>query len=289
MFRFVEQEKATWPVQVMCHVLDVSASGFYAWQKRAPSKRAQRDDQLSLAIAKIHRESRATYGAPRVHFELAEDYGVSCSRKRVARLMRALQLQGAHRRKFVRTTWRDETRAPAPDLVRRNFKPLRPDELWVGDITYIPTWAGFLYLSVVVDAFTRRVVGWRMSDSLDTQVVIEALEMALHNRRPKDVIHHSDRGCQYTSIAFGRRCREAGVVPSMGSVGDAYDNALAESFFATLEKELIAHSSWKNRTEARLAVFDYIEGFYNTRRRHSSIGMLSPIEFERRFLNLVAA
>src|SRR5258708_2088210 len=203
--------------------------------------------------------------------------------------MRALQLQGVHRRKFVRTTQRDDTLAPAPDLVCRNFNPLGPDELWVADITYVPTWAGYLYLAVVVDAYTRRVVGWRMSDTLHTELVLGALEMALHNRRPKAVIHHSDRGCQYTSLAFGRRCRQAGVVPSMGSVGDAYDNAMAESFFATLEKELIARNAWKNRTAARLAVFDYVEGFYNPHRRHSSLSMLSPAEFERRLLPSSAA
>jgi putative transposase len=289
VFRFVEQEKASNPVSVTCRVLGVSPSGFYAWQRRPPSARAQRDDELSVHISGIHKRSRGTYGVPRVHFELAADHGVSCSRKRVARLMRALQLQGVHRRKYVRTTRRDETLAPAPDLVRRNFNPHGPNELWVGDITYVPTWSGFLYLAVIVDAFTRRVVGWRMADTLHTEVVLEALEMALHNRKPKDVIHHSDRGSQYTSMAFGRRCREAGVIPSMGSVGDAYDNAMAESFFATLEKELIARSSWKNRTEARLAVFDYIEGFYNPHRRHSSLSMLSPAEFERRLLHSSAA
>jgi putative transposase len=200
-----------------------------------------------------------------------------------------MESQNRELRKFVRTTRRDDTLAPAPDLVRRNFNPLGPNQLWVSDITYVPTWAGFLYLAVVVDAFTRRVVGWRMSDSLETELVLGALEMALHNRRPTEVIHHSDRGCQYTSLAFGRRCREAGVIPSMGSVGDAYDNAMAESFFATLEKELIARHAWKNRTEARRALFDYIEGFYNPHRRHSSISMLSPAAFERRLLNASAA
>jgi putative transposase len=196
VFRFVEQEKASSPVRVTCRVLGVSPSGFYAWQRRPPSARARQDDEFSVQIVGIHQRSRGTYGVPRVHVELAADHGVRCSRKRVARLMRALQLEGVHRRKFVRTTRRDDTLAPAPDLVRRNFNPLGPNQLWVSDITYVPTWAGFLYLAVVVDAFTRRVVGWRMSDSLETEVVLGALEMALHNRRPTEVIHHSDRGCQ---------------------------------------------------------------------------------------------
>src|SRR5208282_1582018 len=202
-------------------------------------------------------------------------------RKRVARLMRHAGLAGVSRRKSTVTTVRDGARQ-APDLVDRNFTANRPNMLWVADITYIPTWAGFLYLAVVLDAFSRRIVGWSMATTLHTQVVLDALDMALWQRRPSGVIHHSDQGSQYTSIEFGKRCREAGVRPSMGSVGDAYDNAMAESFFATLECELLDRRRFKTQAEARMAVFEFIEGFYNPRRRHSSLGYMSPVEFERR-------
>jgi putative transposase len=208
--------------------------------------------------------------------------GVSVSRKRVARLMRQAGLRGVSRRRFVVTTVRDKDRQPAPDLVQRDFEAAGPNQLWVADITYIPTWAGFLYLAVVLDAWSRRAVGWAMATHLRTELVLEALEMAVRQRQPRGVIHHSDQGSQYTSIAFGKRCREAGVRPSMGSVGDAYDNALCESFFATLECELLARRRFATPAEARLGVFDFIEGFYNPRRRHSALGYLSPLEFERR-------
>jgi putative transposase len=193
---------------------------------------------LTEEIRAIHAHSRGAYGAPRVHAELAA-LGVHVSRKRVARLMQAAGLAGVSRRPFVTTTRRDPTARPAPDLVQRTFTADRPDRLWVADITYIPTWAGFLYLAAVLDAWSRRVVGWSMATHLRTELVLNALNMAIGQRRPAQVIHHSDQGCQYTSIAFGLRCREAGVRPSMGSVGDAYDNALCESFFATLECELL--------------------------------------------------
>jgi len=190
-------------------------------------------------------------------------------------------LAGVSRRRFVTTTARDGGRQ-APDLVERAFKAEAPNRLWVADITYIPTWSGFLYLAIVLDAFSRRVVGWSMSLTLKTDIVLAALNMALAVRKPKSVIHHSDQGSQYTSIAFGARCREAGVRPSMGSVGDAYDNAMAESFFATLECELLDRRRFKTPAEARMAVFAFIEGFYNPRRRHSGLGYLSPVAFERR-------
>jgi putative transposase len=198
--------------------------------------------------------------------------------------MRLAGLEGVHRRRFVRTTVRDETAAPAPDLVRRTFIAPAPDRLWVADITYLPTWQGFLYLAAVVDAFSRRVVGWSMAGHLRTSLILDAIDMAITRRRPAaGLVHHSDRGTQYTSFAFGRRAREAGISLSMGSVGDAYDNAMAESFFASLETELIDRSSWRTRAEAKLAVFDYIEAFYNPRRRHSALGQVSPAEFERRY------
>lgn len=284
MFRFVDEQKAHYPVATMCRVLGVSSSGYYAWRSRPASVRALADAILTEVITTIHTDSRRTYGAPRVHAELRLGHGIACGQKRVARLMRACGLQGVHRRKGFRTTRRDQSAAPAPDLLERDFGATEPDRKWVADITYVPTWSGFLFLAVAIDCFSRRVVGWAMRDHLRTDLVLEALEMALYTRRPAaGLIHHSDRGCQYTSFAFGRRCRQAGVAPSMGSVGDAFDNALAESFFATLECELIDRRSFRNRTEARLAVFDFIEGFYNPRRRHSSLGQLSPAEFERRW------
>ena len=283
MFGFVERERANYPVATMCRVLVVSTSGYYAWRKRPASARAVADAELEELIENIHEGSRRTYGAPRIHAELRDEHGILCSQKRVARLMARAGLQGVHRRKRTRTTRRDETAAPAPDLLERDFAAPGPDRKWVADITYVPTWAGFLYLAVVVDCFSRRVVGWAMRDHLRTELVLEALEMAIQVRRPpRGLVHHSDRGCQYTSYAFGKRCQRAGIMPSMGSVGDAYDNALCESFFATLECELIDRSVFRNRTDARMAVFDFVEGFYNPRRRHSALGQVSPAEFERR-------
>lgn len=283
VFRFVERERASYPVATMCRVLGVSPSGYWAWSKRPPSARARADAELTETIRAIHVDSRGTYGMPRVHAELRET-GTHCSRKRVARLMRTAGLEGVHRRRSTRTTIRDRDAATAPDLVEREFSASRPDTLWVADITYVPTWAGFLYVAVVIDVFSRRVVGWSMAGHLRTELILDALDMAISRRRPGEgLVHHSDRGTQYTSIAFGRRCREAGIALSMGSTGDAYDNAMAESFFASLETELIDRHSWRTRADARLAVFDYIEAFYNPRRRHSAIGYLSPAEFERRY------
>jgi putative transposase len=263
----------------MSRVLEVSPSGFYSWRKRPPSKREQADEMLTQEIKKIHQRSKGTYGAPRIHAELAEQ-GWHVGRKRVARLMRAADLRGVSRRKAPRTTQRRPEAQPAPDLVQRDFTASRPNELWVADITYIPTWTGFLYLAVVIDAWSRRVVGWAMATHLRTELVLAALQMAIQQRRPQDVIHHSDHGGQYTSIAFGRRCREAGIRPSMGSVGDCFDNALCESFFATLECELLDRTSFPTPAEARPAIFQFIEGWYNPHRRHSAIDYLSPNRYE---------
>jgi putative transposase len=264
-------------------VLGVSPSGYYAWRKRPLSARARADVELSAQIQAIHGESRGTYGAPRVHAELAAR-GLRLGRKRVARLMRGAGVCGISRRKQFRTTVRDDTAPPAPDLVGRRFQAAGPNQLWVADITYIATGAGFLFLAVVLDVWSRRVVGWTMAAHLRTELVLDALDMALRSRRPRQVIHHSDQGCQYTSIAFGLRCREAGVQPSMGSVGDAYDNALCESFFATLECELLDRQRFATQATARLAVFDYIEGWYNPRRRHSALDYLSPLAYEKQAL-----
>lgn len=270
-----------YPVRTMCRVLGVSPSGYYAWLRRLPSARKRRDDEMKPLVSASHARSNGTYGRPRIHEDLKEA-GMRVAAKRVRRLMKELGLEGVSRRRRTRTTRRDENARPAPDLVDRQFVAERPDQLWVADITYIPTWSGFLYLAVVMDAWSRRIVGWSMETHLRTELVLDALNMALWRRRPDGVIHHSDQGCQYTSYVFGRRCREADVRPSMGSVGDCYDNALCESFFATLECELLDRRRFRTQTEAKRAVFEFIEGWYNTRRRHSALGQLSPAEFERR-------
>jgi len=283
IYAFVESEKAYYRVNAMCRVLKVSKSGFYGWRDRPLSARAQADALLSKKIARIHRDSHETYGAPRIHFEL-RTLGVRCARKRVARLMREAGLFGCGgRRRKLRTTFRSqvERTPPAPDLVKRNFAPEAPDRLWVADITYVRSWEGWLYLSFVLDTYSRRVVGWSMANRLNTELVLDAVNMAIYNRRPAPgLIHHSDRGSQYTSVEFGSRLKEAGLLPSMGSVADAYDNSMAESFVSTLKRELIHRHSWPNRQRARTAIFEYIEGFYNTRRRHSALGHLSPSEYE---------
>jgi len=283
IYAFVEAQKATHRVSAMCRTLKVSKSGFYGWRDRAPCARDQADALLSEKIARIHRDSRETYGAPRIHFEL-RTLGVRCARKRVARLMREADLFGCGgRRRKVRTTLRSQTERtpPAPDLVKRNFTPEAPDRLWVADITYVRTWEGWLYLSFVLDTYSRRIVGWSMANHLKTELVVDAVNMAIYNRRPQPgLIHHSDRGSQYTSVEFGSRLREVGLLPSMGSVADAYDNAMAESFVSTFKRELIHRHSWPNRQSARTAIFEYIEGFYNTRRRHSALGHLSPSNSE---------
>ena len=272
--------QAMFPTKTMSRILGVSRSGYYAWRDRSPSARSIADAALTDRIKAIHADSRATYGAPRIHAELVDE-GVQVGRKRIERLMKATGIAGVSRRKAARTTFRDERVRPACDLVDRNFYADAPDQLWVADITYIPTWAGFLYLAVVLDAFSRRIVGWAMGHSLKAQLVLDALNMALTQRRPADVIHHSDQGSQYTSVAFGFRCKEAGVRPSMGSVGDAYDNAMCESFFATLECELLDRRKFQTKAAARMAIFQFIEGWYNPGRRHSAHGYQSPVNYER--------
>jgi putative transposase len=276
----VKTNQAEYPVRAMCRVLGLSPSGYYAWLKRPPSSRSIQDEALLTELERIHQQSRRTYGRPRLHAELKDD-GHRVGQNRVGRLMRLGGIRGASRRKKWRTTTRDERARPAPDLVERNFAATGPDELWVADITYIPTGAGFLFLAVVLDAWSRRVVGWAMAPHLKTTLVLQALEMALGQRKPQAVIHHSDQGTQYTSIAFGIRCKQAGVRPSMGSVGDCFDNAMCESFFATLECELLERERFRNQAEAKMKVFDFIEGWYNPRRRHSALGYRSPVDYER--------
>jgi putative transposase len=277
----VKVNQATHPVGMMCRLLKISRSGYYAWLDRPMCARKRTDLALTGKIEAIHRGSRGVYGSPMIHAELADDHQIRVGRKRVARLMRAAGLRGASLRRYVITTQPDLQSERPVDLVDRRFYTDEPDRLWVADITYIPTWSGFLYLAMVLDVFSRRVVGWAMETHLRTELILAALNMAVTQRRPSAVIHHSDRGCQYTSYAFGKRCQEAGVMPSMGSVGDAYDNAMAESFFATLERELLNRRRFHSQVEAKMAVFEYIEGWYNTRRRHSSLGYRSPVNYER--------
>ena len=276
------ENRATFPLAAMCRVLGLSPSGYYGWLTRPPSARTRRDVELQGKILLIWGGSGETYGCPRIHAELRAA-GERVSRKHVARLMRDLGIQGVTRRRFKTTTTRKDAKArPAPDLVNRNFSADGPDQLWVADITHVPTWAGWLYLAVVLDAWSRRIVGWGMAPHMRAELVEGALAMAISNRKPKGrVVHHSDQGSQYTSLAFGKRCREAGVVQSMGSVGDAYDNAMCESFFATLECELLDRSRFPTPADARREVFGFIEGFYNTRRIHSALGYESPANFER--------
>jgi putative transposase len=276
----VRAYQADYPVSVMCRVFEVTTSGFYAWSQRAPSKHRLSDLVLGDRIEAFFRASRSTYGRPRIHADL-RDVGIAVSGKRVARLMRERRIYGASRRKWTTTTVRNPHARPAPDLVDRKFVADRPDQLWVADITYVPTWAGFLYVAIVLDAFSRRVVGWAMANHLRTELVLDALNMAIYRRNPVGVVHHSDQGTQYTSIAFGQRCREAGIRPSMGSVGDCYDNAMCESFNATLECALLVRRSFPTRRDAEIAVFEFIEGWYNPHRRHSSIGYVSPNTFEQ--------
>ncbi len=273
--------QATHSVGVMCRLLHISRSGFYARVDRPMSERARSDLALTGKIAAIHRRSKDTYGSPNIHAELADEHGIRVGRKRVARLMRAAGLRGATLRRYVVTTQTDSGARPAIDLVDRQFHAEGPDRLWVADITYVPTWSGFLYLAMVLDVYSRRVVGWAMETHLRTELILAALNMAITQRRPQAVIHHSDRGCQYTSYSFGKRCREAGVMPSMGSVGDAYDNAMAASFFASLERELLNRRRFKSQAEAKMAIFEWIEGWYNPHRRHSSLGYRSPMNYER--------
>ena len=268
----------------MCQVLKVSKSGYYDWLNRPVGAREESNRVLTERLHAIHQMSDGTYGMPRAWKEL-RDQQIIVSRKRVARLMRVAQIKGVSRRRgYVVTTQRDRRERPAPDLVKRQFVAQDLNQLWVADMTYLPTWAGFLYLAVVLDVFSRKIVGWAFSVHMTTDLVVTALNMALSMRRPESVIHHSDQGSQYTSIAFGQRCQEMGVRPSMGSVGDAYDNAMAESFFASLECELIDRRTWKTKTEARLAVFTWIESWYNPKRRHSALDYLSPMAYERRHI-----
>ena len=281
-FAFIEAEKAHYPISLLCSVLGVSRSGFYAWRKRPKSSRASKDVVLADAITKVYTLSCGTYGSPRVHAELREQ-GELVGRKRVARLMRDRGLIARRKRRFRPTTTDSNHRQPvAENLLNRSFERTSPNQAWVGDITYIPTGEGWLYLAVLIDLFSRRVVGWAMSDRIDRQLTLNALEMAIVNRgrAVKDVLHHSDRGSQYASADYRQALADAGLVASMSRKGNCWDNAVAESFFSTLKWELIHRRPFETRSDARRAIFEYIEVFYNRRRRHSALGYLSPMQVE---------
>ena len=277
----IQANQAVQSVQAMCKHLQVSSSAYYDWCGCTPSKRFTDDQVMTERIRQIHQTSDYTYGRHRIRAELA-DMGEVVNLKRVERLMRLAGLRGISRRRgWCVTTRRDKSQRGAPDLVKRQFKATNINQLWVADMTYLPTWAGFIYLAVVIDVYSRKVVGWAFSEQMTSELVIAALNMAITTRRPESVIHHSDQGSQYTSLAFGKRCAEMGVKPSMGTVGDAYDNAMAESFFASLECELINRRNWQTKSQARLAVFTWIESWYNPLRRHSGINYKSPNNFEK--------
>ena len=282
-FEFIAAEKAQYPVGLLCEVLEVSRPGYYAHTRRGPSKRAKRDVVLGAKVAAIHARSRKSYGSPRVHDEL-RDEGERVSRKRVIRLMQERELCGKRRRRFRTTTQSDPALAVADNVVARDFSAAAPDEKWVGDITYIWTREGWLYLAVLIDLFSRRVVGWSMSDRLATDLPMAALSMALKTRRPpRGFVHHSDRGCQYASADYRRVVKEHGGVASMSRKGNCWDNAVAESFFATLKVELVRDADFVTREQARREVFEYIEVFYNRQRRHSYLGYATPNGFELDF------
>jgi putative transposase len=280
-YRLVSAEKARTPVSMSCRLLGVSRSGYYAWAANRPSQRALADASLTERIRAIHTAHRGVYGSPRIHADLRLAHGICVGRKRVERLMREAGISGMVRRKRGRTTISVPGVRVADDLVERRFRPSAPNVLWVADVTYLRTWEGWLYLAAVQDAYSRAIVGWSMAEHMRSELVVDALEMAVARRRPAPgLIHHSDQGSQYVSLAFGQAARDAGIARSMGSKGDCYDNAVAESFFATLKKELVHRRSWPTRRELSSEVFDYIEAFYNRVRRHSTLAMLSPLQFE---------
>jgi transposase InsO family protein len=285
-YRFIRAEKAAYPVTLLCRVLGVARSGYDAWARRGASARARADEAMTARIAAVHARSRRTYGAPRVHAELRAG-GIRCARKRVARLLRAAGLVGGHRRRRARTTVADPAPAPAPTLVARDCTAPAPDRLWIGDITYVPTREGWLYLAVLVDAHSRRVIGWAMAEHLRVELASDALAMALRRRRPAaGRVHHTDRGCQYTAAAYRAILAAHGVTASMSRAGECLDNAMAERCFATLKAELADAQVWPSRAAARQAIFEWIEVWYNRERRHSALRYQSPVAWAEAMLLL---
>lgn len=280
IFGFIASEKAEHSIKLMCRVLGVSRSGYHAWATRPPSARALEDEQLTERITRIHKARRRVYGAPRIQLDLAEE-NIHVGTKRVARLMRKAGISGLQQKKWKSTTIRVPGVRVADDLLDRDFSAGAPNQRWVADITYLRTWEGWLYLVAVQDLYSRRIVGWSIADHMRAELVVDALQMALAHRQPAPgLTFHSDQGSQFVSLAFGQKARAAGIAQSMGSRGDCFDNAVAESFFATLKKELVHRRSWPTKAELRIELFDYIEVFYNRQRRHSRLGGRSPVQFE---------
>ena len=281
----IEQHRKEFPVKLMCRVLEVPRSGYYTWRKRKPSARATRKERLRVKVRAIHRVARGCYGSPRVHAEL-QAQGERVSRKQVARLMREEGLRGKKRRRFRTTTNSKHEHPVAPNVLDRKFEVKEidgPDRAWVTDITYVPTREGWLYLAIVLDLASRLVVGWSMGETLESSLAVNALQMALQRRRPGEgLLHHSDRGVQYASNEYRELLGDQKAVVSMSRKGNCWDNAVAESWFATLEIELIEEADWHTRTEARPAIFEFIEVWYNRQRRHSSLEYLTPAEFDKR-------
>ncbi len=282
-FRFIHTEKVNYPVAVLARVLKVNRTAYYAWAKRPPSSREMEDRHLTRKIKEIHAANRGVYGAPRIHAELRMAHGIKVSRKRVERLMARARISGLVKKSRGKTTIRVPGVRVAGDLLLRDFTATAPNQIWAADITYLRTWEGWVYLAAVQDLYSRKIVGWSMADHMRAELVTDALKMAVHRRQPeKGLTFHSDQGSQFVSLAFGQLARANGIAQSMGQVGSAYDNAVAETFFATLKKELIHRRTWPTKAELRPEVFEFIEGFYNRRRRHSYLGWLSPAEFEGR-------
>lgn len=284
----MDEHRDQFPVQRMCTVLTVSPSGYYAWRKRPASKRSQKNKKLVVEISKIYAESGATYGSPRIYEELV-DRGHRVSKNRVARLMQAENI-GVYPKKRRKITTNSKHDYPiAPNLLKRDFTTDRPNQKWLGDITYIPTAEGWLYLAAVLDLFSRKIVGWAMDDNMETQLVEQAFRMAARNRKPpKGLLHHSDRGSQYASDLYRACLADYNIQVSMSRTGNCYDNAPMESFFSTLKCDRVHRQNYHSRQEAKTDIFSYIEGFYNRSRRHSSLGYLSPENFEHQFFQNLA-
>ena len=288
-FGFIQTEKAMYPVQMLCRTFAVSSAGFYAWCRRGLSLRAQEDAALKVEIRAAHAASGKRYGSPRIYADLkADDHRVG--RKRVARLTREEGIEGQRKRRFRVTTDSKHSHAVAPNELQRNFTAPAPNKVWVTDITYIWTREGWLYLAAILDLYSRRVVGWSMDSCIDRSLALDALSMALMTRRPEPgLLHHSDRGVQYASKEYQAQLRTHGMICSMSRKGDCWDNAVAESFFSTLKAELVHRTDYVSRSQARASVFEYIEAFYNGRRRHSALGYLSPVEHEAAAVRKAAA
>lgn len=280
-FRFIARHREEFPIRTLCRALHVSPSGYYTWRSRPESRRVREDRRLRVEIRAIYRENRGRYGCPRIHAEL-RDRGLRCSRKRVARLLREERLQVRSRRRYLTTTQSVHGHAVAPNLLNRQFHVEGLNRVWAGDLTYLETREGWLYLAVLLDLCSRRVVGWAASPRINADLTLEALRMALEQRRPSPgLLHHSDRGSQYAAGSYQSLLRRSGVEVSMSRAGDCFDNAVVESFFSTLKTELRSDGIYRTRQQAYGAVFDYIERFYNRKRRHSTLGYRSPVEFER--------